>query len=84
MPIEVLQRLTWNGTPKELGDLFRLTKNRREARAALYSHQFGWEVRLLVGRQQEPVRTQVCKSQDDVLTTGETWKASMMREGWNA
>lgn len=34
MPPEVLQRLTWNGTPKELVDLFALHKgsNHRTAR----------------------------------------------------
>jgi hypothetical protein len=80
--MEVLQRLAWNGTPKELGDLFRLEKNRREARAVLYSHQFGWEVRLLVGHQTEPVQTQVCRSQEEVLTTGETWKAALLAEDW--
>ena len=68
MPLEVLQRATWYGEPRELGDLFRLTKNRREARAMLMSHQFGWEVRLRVGRQAEDVRTQVCRTQDEVLT----------------
>ena len=71
MPREVLQRITWNGTPKELGDLFVLHKNRREARAAILTHQLGWEVRLLVGSQLEVVQTQVCRSQDEVLSTGE-------------
>lgn len=37
----------WQGEPKEFDDLFRLTKKRREARAVLVTHQFGWEVRLL-------------------------------------
>jgi hypothetical protein len=82
MAIEVLQRLSWNGNPKELGDLFRLEKNRREARAVLYSHQLGWEVRLLVGRQAEAVRTQVCKTQGEVLSTCEAWKAAFAGKGW--
>ena len=67
VPIDVLQRVTWNGTPKELGDLFRLTKNRREARAVLRTHQLGWEVWLLVGQQAGPVRSQVCRTQDEVV-----------------
>ena len=50
--IEVRQRFTWNGEPREIGDLFRVTKNRRKARAVIFSHQFGWEVRLLVGSQE--------------------------------
>ena len=61
--IEVLQRLTWNGTPKEIGDLFRVTKNRRKARAVIFSHQFGWELRLEVG---ELFRTQVCRSPEEI------------------
>jgi hypothetical protein len=51
MALEVLQRPHWHGTPIELGDLFRLHKDRGEARAALFTHQLGWEVRLLVGSQ---------------------------------
>jgi hypothetical protein len=34
-------RRNWHGTPIELGDLFRLQKNRREARAALFTHHSG-------------------------------------------
>jgi hypothetical protein len=58
MPLEVLQRPHWHGTPIELGDLFLLYKNRREARAALFTHQLGWGGRLLVGSQLEAVQTQ--------------------------
>jgi hypothetical protein len=82
MPIQVLQQLNWNGTPYQIGDLFVLHKNRRQARAVLTTHQFGWEVRLLVGSQEEVVRTQVCRTQDEVLTTGEEWKAALVAEGW--
>jgi hypothetical protein len=82
--MDVLQRLSWYGEPKELGDLFRLTKNRRQARAVLMTHQLGWEVRLLVGRQAETVRTQVCRSQEEVLSTGEKWRAAIIAEGWTA
>ena len=33
--IEVLQRFTWNGKPKEIGDFFRLTKKWSRARGDL-------------------------------------------------
>ena len=79
--IEVLQRFTWNGTPKEISDLFRVTKNRRKARAVIFSHQFGWEVRRLVGSQGELVSSQV-RTQEEVLTTGEQWKAAMVQKDW--
>ena len=82
MPYQALQRPPWHGTPIEVGDLFCLHKNRREARAALFTHQLGWEVRLLVGSQLEVVQTQVCRDQEEVLTTGERWKAVLTEKGW--
>jgi hypothetical protein len=82
MPLQVLQRPHWHGTPIELGDLFRLTKNRREARAVLFTHQLGWELRLLVGAQLEVVQTQVCRDQEEVLRTGEGWKKTVVEKGW--
>jgi len=81
MPFQVLQRPDWHGTPIELGDLFRLQKNRREARAALFTHQLGWEVRLHVGSQLEVVQTRVCRDQQKVLWTGELRKAAMIEKG---
>jgi hypothetical protein len=83
MPLQVLQRPHWHGTPIGLGDLFRLENNNRcQARAALFRHQFGWEVRLLIGSQLEVVQTRVCRDQEDALTTGEQWKKAMMEKGW--
>jgi hypothetical protein len=57
--VQVLQRPRWHGTPADLGDLFILYKNRREARCQLRSHQFGWEPRLVIGSQLEVVHTRV-------------------------
>jgi hypothetical protein len=72
----------WYGSPVDLGELFVLKKNGREATCKLRSHQFGWELLLFVGAQAEVVQTQVCRSQDDVLRTGEQWKAAMIEKGW--
>jgi len=80
--VQVLQRPDWHGSPIELGELFILKKNGREATCKLRSHQFGWELLLFVGQQLEVVQTQVCRTQDEVLTTGEQWKAAMMEKGW--
>jgi hypothetical protein len=82
--VDVLQRPDWYGSPVELGELFILKKNGREATCKLRSHQFGWELLLFVGQQLEVVQSQVCRSQDDVLTTGEQWKAAMVEKGWQA
>lgn len=44
----VLQRPDWHGSPVNLGELLFLKKNRREATCQPRSHQFGWELRLLM------------------------------------
>lgn len=62
--VQVLQRPHWSGTPVDVGELFILHKNRREAKCLLLRHQFGWELRLVIGSQLEIVQTQVCRSQD--------------------
>jgi hypothetical protein len=82
MPLHVLQRPHWHGTPVAMGELFILHKNRREARALLLTHQLGWEVRLMIGAQAEVVQTQVCRTQEEVLSTGEAWNAAMGEKGW--
>jgi len=82
--IDVLQRYDWHGSARELGDLFIVTKNKRKARCVLLNHQFGWELRLFVGSQLEIVQSQVCRTQDEVLTTGEQWKAAMVEKGWRS
>jgi hypothetical protein len=62
--------------------LFIVKKNRRQAKCLICSHQLGWELRPVIGSQLEIVQTQVCRSQEDVLTTGEQWKAGMLENGW--
>lgn len=80
MTPDVLQRLTWSGTPKDLGELFILRKSGREAVCKLTTHQFGWELRLEVAG--ELRRSCVCRSQEEVFSTGEEWKAAMVEKGW--
>jgi hypothetical protein len=84
MPFELLQRRAWDGEPQELGDVFRLHKRRgRDTRVAvcrLLTHVLGWEVRLEVDGELQ--RSQVCRSQDEVLTLGEQWGAALREKGW--
>ena len=77
--MNVFQRPYWSGHPVELGDAGRLHKRDREARCQLWSHQLGFELRLMIG---ELMRSQVCRSSDEVLDTQESWKAAMMERGW--
>ena len=81
MPVQVLQRANWHGTPIALGELFILHKNRREAKAIIFTHQLGWEVRLMIGAQAEVVQTQVCRTQEEVFATGEQWTGAMLGRG---
>jgi len=37
---------------------------------------------LFAGSQLEILQSQVCRSQDEGLTTGEQWKAAMIDKGW--
>ena len=46
----------------------------------LWTHALGWEVRLEINGDLQ--RSEVLRSQDDVLTAGETWKAAMLEKGW--
>ena len=44
------------------------------------THQLGWELRLDVAGSLQ--RSQVCRSQDEVLDTADQWKAAMLEKGW--
>ena len=52
------------------------------AERLLYAHEFGWELRLLIDR--ELRMSQVRRSTNDVLSTGEQWKAAMIEKGWQS
>ena len=79
-----LQRAHWNGQPTHVGNLFRVSRARGEkqlrAVCQLWTHALGWEVRLEINGDLQ--RSEVFRSQDDVLTAGETWKATMLERGW--
>ena len=84
MPIQVLQRLDCHGDAKNIGDCFLLHKEAdgRQIHAVcqLWSHQFGWELRLVIDGGVN--RTQVCRTQEEVFDTYEDWKRSMIERDW--
>lgn len=45
----------------------------------LWTHSLSWEVRLTSNGDLQ--RSEVFRSQDDVLTAGETWKQTMIEKG---
>ena len=63
----------------ELGIAWTITERNRVAQCVLFSHQFGWELRLEGG---ELFRTQVCRSTEEILDTQESWKAALIEKGW--
>ena len=84
MPVEVFRRDEWCGEAKELGHLFRVQKTRGDRAfkgvCRLMSHELGWELRLEIDGDLQ--RSVVCRSQDEILDTQESWKAAMMERGW--
>jgi hypothetical protein len=62
-----------------LGNAWTMTKGGRTATCALFSHQFGWELRLTIV---ELVRTQVCRATDDVLRVQEEWRTALIERGY--
>ena len=65
--------------PVALGVAWTLKKRDHVAQRVLFSHQFGWELRLEVG---ELFRTQVWRSTEKILDTQESWKAALIEKGW--
>jgi hypothetical protein len=84
MALEVPQRHDWRGGQTLLGDTFRLHKDRcaqqLEAACRLDTHALGWELRLEIAGSLQ--RSQVFRSQDEVLDVSEQWKAAMIEKGW--
>lgn len=79
-----LQRPDWYGQAAKQGELFSMHKRRGRgqlhATGELWTHQLGWEVRLMIAG--ELHRSEVCRSQDDVLAAGDQWKAALVEKGW--
>ena len=85
--MNILQRSHWyGGEPKEIGDLFRLTKDSRVAEAVIVTCEFGSEVHLFIGTRLgiEICQSLVCRPDDEVSTTAEQWQATLRAKGWSA
>ena len=67
--------------PELLSPAWTLTKGPRVAACTVWSHQFGFELRLVVDGDDLP-RTQVCPSHEDLIALQETWRAALAGKGW--
>jgi hypothetical protein len=74
----------WNGTAINAGDFWTIHKQSdcraREARCEVWTHQFGWELRLLIDGELQ--RSQVARSTPEWLNAAEEWKAALLAKGW--
>jgi hypothetical protein len=67
--------------PERLSPAWTLTKGRKTANWEVWSHEFGFELRAVVGS--ELVQSQVCRSQDDLIRVQEEWRALFEAKGWS-
>jgi hypothetical protein len=76
-----------NGPPKRLPDAFWMVKQKGERTIAavceVWTHRFGWELRLIIGGHQMQM-TSVVQSDREMHATVETWKAAMLAKGWRS
>jgi hypothetical protein len=72
------QREFWSGHPTELGDAWTLRKGDKVARCTLVTYPLGWELRLMTS---DLLRSQVCRSSEEILDTHEAWKMAMVATG---
>jgi hypothetical protein len=68
---------------ERLSPAWTLMKDGRTATCEVWSHEFGFELRVLVGS--ELVQSAVCRSQDDLIRVQEEWRThhTSRRMGYN-
>lgn len=77
----IIRRAIWNGTPVEEAIWWTLRKGGRESVCRMFSHELGHELRLEVAG--EVVATQVCRSDAEILTCQEQWRAGLEAKAWH-
>jgi hypothetical protein len=64
-----------------LSPAWTLTKGRATAACTVWSNQFGFELRLVIAGDDLP-RTQVVRTQEDLIRVQEEWRAALESKGW--
>ena len=81
--MNTLRRQNWPGSAVDLGEGFRVQKERGrqlEAICWLRTHELGFEIVLSLNGNLQ--RAEVCRSTDEVLSKTEGWKAALLERGW--
>ena len=80
----VPQRPFWTGQPLKGKDVFTLRSHEgnrlRVAVCEVWTHYFGWELRLCIDR--EPRRSRVCYDSEQLGETARLWCATLAARGW--
>jgi hypothetical protein len=76
------QREHFNGA-EPLSPAWTLRRGSKTAACTVWSHQFGFELRLVISDDALP-RTQVCCTQKDLVALQESWRAALEAAGWSA
>ena len=64
-----------------LGELWKATRKDNTLRVQVRTHPLGWELRAFVGLDMH--RSAVAKTEPDVFTTSDNWKAEAIEKGWS-
>jgi hypothetical protein len=64
-----------------LGDLWSMTRKGSSLRVQLRTHPLGWELLAFVGVEMH--RSQVAKTESDVLDLSAQWQAEAIAKGWS-
>ena len=63
-----------------LGELWKATRKDHTLRVQVRTHPLGWEIRAFVGLDMH--RSVVARTEPDVFTTSDKWKAEAIEKGW--
>ena len=80
MPLSQLKRYEYYRGPQSLGDAWTLSRGALILRCAIATHSLGWELRLTSG--QNFLRSQVCKSESEVVSVSDAWVVEAKSKGW--
>ena len=70
----------WDGTMRDVAEVFRLQKDQRAAVCTLVTHPIGGEVRVTVGR--ELLRSEAARDGLTLVNVALDWKQQFEAKGW--
>jgi hypothetical protein len=75
-----LRDVWWNFRSERLEPVWTVKKNRKTGVCEVWSHHFGWELRLVIAS--EVIQSQVVRSPREFADMQDQWKTAMLEKGW--